>query len=212
MIKVFIVEDQKLVLDGLKSLLKYEENIRVVGEASDGEEAIKLIKETQIDVALVDIELPLLNGLEVTKFIKKNYPNVKVLIISMYKTPEYINTAIDFGADGYMLKDHTDKDEMIFAINEVKKGELYFGKEIIKIDIKGRRIASSKENTKIKLTNREIEVLQHLSKGLSSQQIGEKLFIASSTVDTHRKHLLKKFGVSSTTYLVRKAMEGEYLK
>lgn len=209
MIKVLLVEDQKIVLDGFRSLLTYQEKITVVGEAVDGETAIELVKNLPIDVALIDIEIPVINGLDLTKFIKENHPDIKVLILSMYQNPQYIRAAIDIGADGYMLKDRTDQEELMLAISEVYNGGIHFGQEIIKIDIEGRRGVHS--TAKVNLTKREVEVLSWLNQGLTTPEIGEKLFIAHSTVDTHRKHLLKKFNVSNTILLLKKALEGGYL-
>lgn len=211
MIRVLIVEDQKIVLDGINSLLKNEENIEVVGLVSDGEEAKNSILNTLVDVALVDIEIPGLNGIELTQYIKDNQPEIKVVILSMHKHPEYIQAAIDKGADGYLLKDDTNHDEMVLAINEVADGNLYYSEVVTKINILGQRGNSKRSNQRAVLTPREKEVLKLLAEGQSAPKIGKKLHIAPSTVDTHRKHLLEKFEVANTILLVRKALEEGYL-
>ena len=207
MINLILVEDQQIVLQGLTAILKYEENIQVVAKASNCEEAINKLGSSSIDVAIVDIELPDANGLELTKIIKETYPAIKVLILSMYRNPQYIKAAIDFGADGYMLKDNTDQEEMVLAIKEVANGGVHFGSEVTKIDIVARRESFATKTQEIKLTKREEEVMFLLADGLTTPQIAEELFITTNTVDTHRKHLLKKFDVKSTVLLIKKARE-----
>lgn len=210
MIRVLLVEDHPIVLDGVKSLLTYEDNIKVVGEAGDGYAALRILETQQVDVAIVDIEMPNMNGIELTRQIKKQYPDTSVLILSMYKNKQYINTAIEIGADGYLLKDEANQKELVWAIKEIAKGEIYFGAEVTKIQIQSRR--GKPETEQPKLTKREVDVLKLIAEDLKTHEIADRLFVAPSTIETHRRHLIKKMGVKSSLGLVRKAIEGGYLE
>lgn len=211
MIRILLAEDHKIVRDGIASLLTTDREIEVVAEAADGEEAKILLEEQKIDVAILDIEMPKLNGLQLTQFIKKHYPEIKVLILSMYKNPQYINAAINMEADGYILKDNADQEELILAIKEVAEGGIHFGSEVMNIQVIAQREGYKKGQEKAHLTNREKEVLELLSQGLTTQVISDRLFIGASTVETHRRHLLEKLDASNSVLLVRKAIEGGYL-
>ena len=212
MIKVLIVEDHQILADGIKSLLVHQEGIQVIGDAPDGKLAIEFLEEHEVDVALVDIEMPVLNGLDLTKKIKEVYSDTKVIILSMHKKAQYINAAIEFGADGYILKDNADKDEIVGAIKEVAKGGMHFGSEVVNIQFKSQREKLKWEKERVTLTKREKEVLNLVADGLTTEEISKRLFIATSTVDTHRKHLIEKMGVANSIQLVRKAGEEGYLE
>lgn len=211
MIRVLLAEDQQIVREGLKALLANDPNILVSCEAADGEVAKAMLTQHEVDVALLDIQMPKVNGLQVTQYIKQHHPTVKVLILSMHKKPEYINTAINMGADGYLLKGNADHGELIGAIKEVADGGIHFGSEITKIQVAAQREEYLHAQKRVRLTPREKEVLQLVASGLTSKAISEKLFVAETTVETHRRHLLEKLNVSNVVLLVRKAIEGGYL-
>ncbi len=213
MIRVLIADDHQIVRDGLKSLLSPETGIQVVAEAADGEEAKGLLSENEIDVALLDINMPKLNGLQVTEHINTHHPSVKVLILSMFKGAQYITSAINIQAKGYMLKDNVDREELIGAITMVANGGEHFGDEIMRIHRQAHQKAymQNKDQEKASLTRRELEVLGLIADGLTSKKISTQLHIETSTVETHRRNLFTKLEAKNAVVLVRKAIQGGYI-
>ena len=209
-IKVIIADDHKIVIDGLKSLLQLEETIEVVGEAYDGKQVLDILKNQKVDIAVLDIEMPFLSGIELTRIIKKDFPQVKVLILSMYNTEKFVHNVIEIGADGYILK-NKGKEELVLAIKYIMDGDEYFGREVEKT----YRMSQKKkydEIKNVKLTKREIEVLKLTAAGDTTPIISEKLFIAHSTVETHRRNLIEKTGVrGGSKGLVKYAFEKGYM-
>lgn len=209
-IKVIIADDHKIVIDGLKSLLQLEETIEVVGEAYDGKQVLDILKNQKVDIAVLDIEMPFLSGIELTRIIKKDFPQVKVLILSMYNTEKFVHNVIEIGADGYILK-NKGKEELVLAIKYIMDGDEYFGREVEKT----YRMSQKKkydEIKNVKLTKREIEVLKLIAAGDTTPIISEKLFIAHSTVETHRRNLIEKTGVrGGSKGLVKYAFEKGYM-
>jgi two-component system, NarL family, nitrate/nitrite response regulator NarL len=212
MINVIIADDHQIVLDGLKSLLEREKDICSVGEALNGIELLTLLEKKQADVAVIDIDMPRMNGIEATKEIKKLYPEVKVLILSMYNDNEYIRQLIETGASGYILK-NKGKEELVNAIRKIATGGEYYGDAVVKTliaDIKKPR--KSPSDVSITLTKRETEVLELIAEGNSTPLIADKLFIAHCTVETHRRNLIDKLSVANTKELIRYAIENGYIK
>ena len=208
MINVFIAEDQTIVLDGLQALLKEAEGIRVVATASDGKGALEILKNHSVDLALLDIQMPEPNGIEVTKIIKEKYPEVKVLILSQHEEIEYIKEVDAIQGDGYLLK-NTDKGELIYAIKHIAAGGFYFSKRVMEIEKEHKR--NGKEVEKLNLTKREKQILLLTKDGYSAPMISEELSIAPSTVITHRKNLKTKLGLNSILDLVRYATQNDHL-
>ena len=210
MINILLAEDTQILMDGVKSIIaKKPEEFNLVAEAVNGEVAIELLKTTKIDVAILDIEMPKVTGLQLTEHIKKEHPEIKVLILSMYKKLQYINAAIDKGADGYILKDSTKKEELFEAIREVMDGGVHFDKEVMKLHVRGKQ---EKKNTeRANLTPREKEILKLIVDGLKSQEMAVELHVAISTIETHRRNLMGKLDVKNVSSLVRKAIEEGYL-
>lgn len=209
-IKVFIADDHALVRDGYKSIFEDEEDILFVGEAADGNEAEKLIGELQPDVAILDITMPNKTGLEVVKSVKKKYPAVRVMILSMHKGEAYVIQSIANGADGYLVKD-TDSDEFINAIRMVANGEKYFGKLSSQVLLNSvvNSISGNKgiKAENLKLTNRELEILNYVAEGYTSQKISERIFLSKRTIENHRARIMKKMMVNNVTELIAKAKE-----
>ena len=211
-IKVLLVEDHTIVCKGLRSLLESKAGIEVVGEAKDGREAIKKVEQLIPDVVLMDIAMPILNGLEATRQIKKQFPEVKVLILSMYNNEEYIMNCLKFGALGYMNK-QASPEELVLAINTVYKGGYFispsFSKEIIKKYIEITKNIDKKANYK-ELTDREREILQLITESYSNKEIAKLLYVSVKTVETHRTHLMDKLDIHNsvelTKYAIRKGM------
>ncbi len=209
-IKVIIADDHQIVIDGLKSILVQEKNIEVIGEALNGKDALSILEKEDVDVAILDIEMPLLSGIEVTKIIKEDFPNVKVLILSMYNTEKFVHNVIEIGADGYILK-NKGKEELALAIKYIMEGDEYFGREVEKT-FRASQKRKNNESKNVKLTKREIEVLKLIAQGNTTPKISDKLCIAHSTVETHRRNLIEKTGVEGGSKgLVRYALENSYL-
>jgi len=211
MINVILADDHQIVLDGLRSLIECEKDMCCVDEALNGIDLLAQLKEKQADVAIVDIDMPLMNGIETTKEIKKLYPEMKVLILSMYNDNEYIKRLIEVGASGYILK-NKGKEELVNAIRKVAAGGKYLGEAVIKTlmdDI--QKPKKNIEEINIPLTKREKEVLKLIVECNSTPQIADKLFIAHSTVETHRRNLIDKLGVANTKELIRYAVEKGYI-
>ncbi len=209
-IKVIIADDHQIVIDGLKSLLIQEQNIEVIGEAENGKEVLKLLEENDVDIVILDIEMPILSGVATTKIIKEKYRNIKVLILSMYNTEKFVHNVIEIGADGYILK-NKGKEELVTAIKYIMEGEEYFGREVEKTFRESQR-KKTKESLRVRLTKREIEVLKLIAAGNTTPRISDSLCIAHSTVETHRRNLIEKTGVNGGSKgLVKYAIEEGYI-
>lgn len=202
MIKVFIVDDHNLVIQGIASLLENDPEIDVIGSANTGQQCLDFFKNNTADLVLLDINLPDISGLDLCKILKAKYPTFKIIALSTFNQSTYINKMMAYGADGYLLK-NVGKSELSEAIRNVVGGQKVLSEEVAKI------VKISKERLEALpiLTKRETEVLKLVAEGLTNQQIGEKLFISIDTVDSHRKNLHTKLGVNNTALLVRFALE-----
>lgn len=210
-ISVLVADDHDIVRYGICSVLKSLPDVEVVGEASNGSEAIKKYALLKPDVILLDISMPEINGIETTRTIIMNHPNAKILILTMHLNEEYLNQVLNAGASGYILK-NTEISEMLNGIRSVASGKQVFSAPISGI-MTEKYIRSaqfghdSKESGTPSLTKREIEILQKIADGKTSQEIADLLFISPRTVDTHRANLIQKLGVKNSTGLVRYAIE-----
>ena len=198
--KVIICDDQDIVRDGLELLLKLEHDIEIVGIAGDGAEAVELIALKKPDLVMMDLKMPVMNGLEATRQIKTKYPAVKVLVLTTYGTDEWVFDAIRAGASGYFLKD-APREEVLKAIRGTVEGKTYIdpsvaGKVIGEISSTKKKATSALTD---KLTQREIEVLQLLAKGLTNEDISQKLFLSEGTIRNHISSIVDKLGVSDRT-------------
>ena len=198
--KVIICDDQDIVRDGLELLLKLEHDIEIVGIASDGAEAVELVAQKKPDLVMMDLKMPVMNGVEATRQIKTRYPTVKVLVLTTYGTDDWVLDAIRAGASGYLLKD-APREEVLKAIRGTVEGKIYLdpsvaGKVIGEISNTKKKTATMLTD---KLTQREIEVLQLLAKGLSNEDISKKLFLSEGTVRNHISSIVDKLGVSDRT-------------
>jgi DNA-binding NarL/FixJ family response regulator len=212
LITVLIVDDHKIIRDGIKSLLQDVENIKILGEASNGLEAIEFFKNQPTDVVIMDIRMPEMSGIETTKYLTENYPGVKVLALTMHDEEAFIYKMLNAGASGYLLK-NVGKEEFVTAINKIYKGENYFSLDMATKMItnmmfaKPNDTAEHVEDDDMQLTKREIEVIKLIAEGLTSQDIADKLFISPRTVDTHRRNLLQKLNVKNTAELIKFAIK-----
>lgn len=208
MIRIVIADDHKIVLDGLISLIEPHENIEIVGEALDGNGVMSILQIKEVDVVVLDINMPEMNGVETTKLIREHYPSLKILILTMYNEIGFIRKIAEAGAHGYILK-NKGKEELIYAIESVYNGEPYFGKEVTKTMISSMK--GSDVVGEIKLTKREIDVLKLIADGKKTREIAEILVIAETTVNTHRQNLLAKTGASNSAALSRFAFKHGYI-
>ena len=206
-IKVVVADDHTILRQGIKALLDNQEGIEVVGEAKDGREAIKTIEELLPDVILMDIAMPGLNGLEATRRIKKKFPKVKVVVLTMHANEEYIFQILNAGADGYLVKETAFQD-LISAINAVHKGEAFMSPSVSK-KVMTDYIQRAQGEEKVSfdtLTTREREVLKMVSEGKSNNEIAAFLSISVRTVENHRANIMRKLKLKKTADLVRYAI------
>ena len=207
MIKVLLADDHRVLLDGLHNLMADQEDIVCVGSVSNGQEVLAFLKENEVDVILMDINMPVLDGIEATKLVKEGYPNVKVIALTMLDQGSFIQKMLKQGASGFLLK-NSGKEEVLTAIRAVAVGGQYLGPEATQLLMDNMKGISLKKREFIpKLTRRETEVLKLIGDGLSTAQIGETLFISFNTVESHRKNLLTKFGARNVAELIRMAAE-----
>lgn len=212
-IKVIIADDHTIVLDGLEALIKTTDDIKVIGRAHNGHHALQILDLNQpdVDVVVLDIDMPVMDGLEATRKIKDAYPDIKVLILTMHNKESFIKEIITIGASGYILKNRG-SNELLSAIRAVYNGGEYFGKSVTDTliqSIQNQKKVAQQITTK--LTKRETEVLRLIGAGLTTKKISGTLNIADSTVETHRRNLIDKLGVGSTKGLVRYAVEHDIL-
>lgn len=201
-INVLLTDDHQIIIDGLKSLLKNQDEISVAAEACNGREAIRILELISIDVLLMDIDMPVMNGIDALKEIRKNHPKVKVIILSMHNEAGMIKSLIDLGANGYLLKSCS-QGELIDSIKKVASGQSYFSSDVTLALLKPA--ANQGQQNEI-LTERETEILKLIAAGFSNKEIGDQLFISHRTVDTHRTNLMKKLDVSNIAGLISYAI------
>jgi two-component system response regulator NreC len=207
-IKLLIVDDHQIIIDGLKSLLEEEAGFKLIGEANNGQEALKVLKLLDVDIVLMDIDMPVMNGIEATKQILKDFQSVKVVILSMHKEGGLIKNLIAIGAHGFLLK-NSDQAELIDAIRKVASGDRYFSPDVTMSLLSKTSVDSSSFkgiDLLSQLTERETEILKLIAEGYSNKEIGEKLFISHRTVDTHRTNLMKKLDVTNIAGLIKFAI------
>lgn len=208
MITVYIADDHQMFIDGIKALLKNEKDIQVIGEANNGVELLKLFEKEKPTIVLLDINMPEMDGIEATKIITSKYSQVKIIILSMHSTKEFVAGLIEAGADGYILK-NTGKKELLEAMQAVATGKSYYSKgvtEIIMDSFKNplRKIQSPELP---RLTDREKEILKLIAQEFSTKQIAEKLFISEETVNTHRRNIMSKTSAKNMAGMVKYALQ-----
>lgn len=218
-IKIILADDHEIVRTGIKILLESEGDIEVVAEASDGFEAVEMVREYQPDILVVDIRMPKMNGIEATVKVKNEFPAIKVLVLSMHEDEEYIMKSVEGGAHGYLLKD-TSKPEFIKAIHSIFEGHKYFSGDISNILVNGYLSAKNNTDTKgtagdtrdYQLTKRERQILKLTYSGVSNKDIADNLQKSVRTIETHRFNIMKKLGVNNIAELLHKVNEDTSLK
>ncbi|MCB0524850.1 MAG: response regulator transcription factor [Saprospiraceae bacterium] len=204
-IKVLLADDHQLVRKGFLALLGELEFVEIVGEAANGKEALQLMRNgTKPDVALLDYEMPLMNGLEATTEIRQDFFGVKVIMLTMLQSKELIEEAVEKGVSGFLFK-NTSISELSDAIRKVAAGETYFSSEVALTLLKS---PPGSDNSKLtQLSEREIEILKLVAQGNSSTEIGKQLFISPRTVDTHRNNIIQKLDVKGIAGLIQFAIQ-----
>ncbi len=213
MIRILLVDDHALFRAGMKALLQSMKAIEVVGEANNGRDAIRLVEQEQPDIVLMDIAMPTLNGLDTTRHIVRKFPDVRVIILSMHTTRQYVLQALEAGASGYLVKDAA-LGELEAAVRAVAQGETFLSSSVSKfvVDEYKRRLngteisSGAAENPLDILTPRQREVLQLIAEGYSTKEIAQKLDISVKTADVHRTELMKRLDIHDIAGLVRYAI------
>jgi len=197
-IKVIIVDDHQLIREGLRKILAFDPEISVVAEAGDGEQAVKLAGEYNPQVILMDINLPLINGVEASKRIKKLYPQIGIVVLTIHDDQQYVAEALKTGLEGYVLKD-VGADQLIEAIKIVAKGGSYLDPGIASKVLNSFKQASRRQETEDRLTSREMEVLKLIAGGRSNKEIASELYISEKTVKNHLTNIFRKIEVEDRT-------------
>ena len=206
--KVYIVDDHQMLIDGLKALLTDEPAISIIGESSSSKQALNHILNLRPNIVLTDINMPEMDGVELTKEIKKNSPETKIIALSMFGERETIYDMLKAGVSGYILK-NTGKAELLNAIDTVSKGGTFFSDEVSTEMLKASVISESKEIT---LSAREIEIIELIAKEYPNAKIAETLFISERTVETHRKNIFRKTDTKGVLGLLKYCVDKRIIK
>lgn len=202
-----MADDHGIVRQGIRQLIENDDEIEIVGEADDGDQALKLVRDLRPDVLITDITMPGMSGLELIKLVKDQYPETHTLVLSTHNDEEYILESFEAGALGYLPK-NAKVDDMVDAVYKISRGEIYYTQAVMNIlgaNLINRR--SPGRSLKSWLTDREKEILKELVEGATNKEIANKLFISVRTVDTHRRNIMKKLNVTNGAQLVKVTME-----
>ncbi len=208
MIKLLLADDHQIVLDGLKSLLKDVAHLKVVGESLNGVAALGQVPLVQPDVVLLDIGMPILDGIETAIRLKNQYPHIKILICTTYSDAHKVKKCLQAGVDGYLLKG-SGRATLLDAIEQVMQGTTYYDEKIVKVVMES--FNKKRKGQNVELTKREIEIVRLIAKGKSTKEIAEEFFLSPRTVETHRKNIFSKLGINKVAALIRYAIEQELL-
>lgn len=204
-IRLLLVDDHELMREGLRSILDCEPDVEVVGEASSGRAAVALTRELNPDLVVMDVAMKDLNGIEATRQIRAEYPTMKVIGLSSHSDSRYVNAILEAGACGYVLKANA-YDDLRRAVDAARKGKTYLCADVTEAVIGASLRGTGADSGRASLSPREREVLQLLAEGLSSPDIGSRLFVATNTVETHRRNIMRKLGIHSVADLTKYAI------
>lgn len=209
-IKLILVDDHLLVRTGIANILAGEASFEIIGEATEAKELFELLKNSHPDIAILDIALPGMSGIEITKKLHHDYPEIRILILSMHTSEEFIFNAINSGARGYLPK-NTSRKELIEAIYAINRGEEYFAESISNVILKSyikkaKTDSVDSESRENLLSKRELEVLKLFAEGMTNQEIADKLFISIRTVESHKNHIMARLELKTTVDLVKFAI------
>ena len=209
-IRLILVDDHQLVRTGIANILAGETGFEIIGEAADAKELFDLLKHSQPDIAILDIALPGMSGIEITKKLHNDFPGIRILILSMHTSEEFIFNAINSGARGYLPK-NTSRKELIEAIYAINRGEEYFAESISNVILKSyikkaKSDSHDQDDKENLLSKRELEVLRLFAEGMTNQEIADKLFISIRTVESHKNHIMARLELKTTVDLVKFAI------
>jgi len=211
-IKILIVDDHDLIIQGLKRVIEFDVNINIVGEAKNGEKALAMVGIYEPNIVLLDMKMPVMDGIEVLKKIKSNNSNIKVIILTVENDKKLIEDALNNGADGYLLKESVGK-EIIEAIHVVYKGENYIDKSLVSLlfsSIREKETTGKKQDNILDvLTKRELEVLLYISNGFSNQEIGDKLYLSEKTIKNYATKVFRKLEVKDRVHATIVAIKND---
>ena len=211
MITIAIAEDHQMLIDGIKSFFEYDDDFQIIGTVNNGQELVRLVSLKQPKLVITDIRMPIMDGIQATREIKTQFPHIKVLAMTMFDQPEAIKQMLDAGATGYILKNSGIK-MLQEAIETVASGETFFDKNVA-LNFMNDYIQDNVKvgkTDKVVLSNREKEILHLIANGKTSKEIAEELFIAKTTVDTHRKNMIRKLQLNSGNELIKYAIDKKY--
>jgi DNA-binding NarL/FixJ family response regulator len=201
-LKVFIVDDHFLIPQGISMLLSNEPDFEISGISNKPADVVELLEKTPSDILITDISMPVMSGVELTAQVLKKFPHMRVLALSMFSDLKMINGMIEAGIRGYVLKD-TSKEELVLALNTIADGGQYFS-ENVQLELK-------KEDTSVKFTGREVEIIKLISEKYNSRQIAEKLYISERTVESHRSNMLRKTSAGTIIGLLQYAYQNNII-
>lgn len=216
MIRLFIVDDHKIMRDGLRAILRDNSDLMIVGEAANGQELLDKLPTTPTDVVLLDMHMPVLDGLATTTELRKHFPGVRVLMLSMLEQERTIGQVLDAGADGYVLK-NSDRTELVAAVHTVAMGKQFLcsalGLSMLrKVLAIADNTPDTEQGTACNLSVREREILQLIATGLTNQEIADKIFSSKRTIETHRQNIIEKTNAKNTAALIKYAMQTGLVK
>lgn len=210
-IKVLLADDHRILIDGLKAILTKDRSLKVVGTAHNGLEVLEFLKKEAVDVLLLDLQMPVMDGLETTMHVKKSYPDIKVIMLTTNDEGSIITSLFKVGATGYLLK-NASKEYLIQGIKDAHEG-----KKVISSHLTEKMIESLTEGSKVKkgtipmITKREIEVVKLIAQEYTTQEIADALFVSTNTVATHKRNLFVKMDVKNSVGMIKKAMDWELI-
>lgn len=206
-IRILIADDHDIIRQGLKRIISFEDDMFIALEAQNGQEALELLKQKDVDIVLLDCNMPIINGIQVLKSIKEQWNKIKVIMLTVENDRKTIHTAIDIGADGYILKDSAGT-EIVNAIKLIYKGEKYIDKSLVSLLFSDIKINEKKPASILdELSKREIEVLLKISKGLSNKEIGEQLYLSEKTVKNYTTNIFRKINVGDRVHATILALD-----
>jgi two-component system, NarL family, response regulator NreC len=207
-IRVLLADDHNIFRDGLHTMIDKEEGMEVIGEADNGRKAIKEAEKLAPDVVIMDISMPDMNGIEATRKIKAEMPDIKVIALSMHSDRRFVLGMLEAGASGYLLKDCAFS-ELAVVIRQVTTGNTYLSPKIADVVVKGylNKMSDSSHKDSVLLTSREREILQLIAEGMTAREIAEHVYLSIKTVETHRRNIMQKLNMRSIADLTRYAIQ-----
>ena len=205
-LKIFIVDDHQILIDGIESMLKGVAEFEVVGKTLDGNLALDFLSQNHVDILLTDLYMPKMTGMELTRRVKKQFPEVKVLALSVSYDVSIVHDLMDAGISGFIIKT-IGRDELIEAIQQIAKGNVYFSREVSNEILRSLSTRNDAEEENYRLTEREIEIVKHLAQEYSNSEMAKKLCISERTVETHRKNIYRKTNTKTVLGLIKYATE-----